>query len=74
MSISFPGFLFSAAIVVETMEAEKRDPGNEVVRKSCGINLTIDQHPADISVGRAGLLATTEVAYPFAMIFLTCIP
>ena len=34
---SFPGSLFSAAIVVEkslfstTMEAEKRDPGNEVV-------------------------------------------
>ena len=29
---SFPGSLFSASIVVEktTMEAEKRDPGNEV--------------------------------------------
>ena len=27
---SFPGSLFSASNVVETMEAEKRDPGNEV--------------------------------------------
>ena len=27
---SFPRSLFSASIVVETMEAEKRDPGNEV--------------------------------------------
>ena len=27
---SFPGSLFSVSIVVETMEAEKRDPGNEV--------------------------------------------
>ena len=31
---SFPGSLFSASIVVETMEAEKRDPGNEVEENS----------------------------------------
>ena len=31
---SFPGSLFSASIVVETMEAEKRDPGNEVANRS----------------------------------------
>ena len=30
ITTSFPGSLFSASIVVETMEAEKRDPGNEV--------------------------------------------
>ena len=32
IATSFPGSLFSASIVVEktTMEAEKRDPGNEV--------------------------------------------
>ena len=32
---SFPGSLFSASIVVEktTIEAEKRDPGNEVENK-----------------------------------------
>ena len=35
---SFPGSLFCASIVVETtMEAEKRDPGNEVVSKTVGI-------------------------------------
>ena len=30
LTTSFPGFLFSASIVDE-MEAEKRDPGNEAV-------------------------------------------
>ena len=38
MPTSFPGSLFSASIVVETMEAEKRDPGNEVVHmRGCDV-------------------------------------
>ena len=36
---SFPGSLFSASIVVSTtMEAEKRDPGNEVVVSQVRLN------------------------------------
>ena len=44
---SFPGSLFSASIVVEkrlfstTMEAEKRDPGNEVARAVVGYGVKI---------------------------------
>ena len=32
LATSFPGSLFSASIVVTTIEVEKRDPGNEVER------------------------------------------
>ena len=55
---SFPGSLFSASIVVEKMEAEKRDPGNEVGRLPCYVLTLVhvgsrddrSLHPSDARV------------------------